>query len=125
MSLADKKSHLDEKTTSIREITSLNSERRERCNAIQEEVTDLASQKKDLEAKIQRINARSEKLVEAFQETNRMIEVAELRISDLQEEVNALQDVPITTPEDTEALATVRQNMEVARDELKNFKWKL
>ena len=84
----------------------------------------MASRKKDLEAELERINARSERVLELSCGKKEMIEAGELRVSGLRAEVDTLENTPTITPAATEALATIRQNMEVVREELKNLKWK-
>ncbi|KAA0043323.1 hypothetical protein E6C27_scaffold110G002340 [Cucumis melo var. makuwa] len=62
-----------------------------------------------------------------FQKTalSEAIDQQELEVAKLQDEVNTLESTHAITEEAIEALATVRQSMEAAREEFKNFKWRL
>ncbi|TYK07345.1 hypothetical protein E5676_scaffold202G00610 [Cucumis melo var. makuwa] len=53
------------------------------------------------------------------------IDQQELEIAKLQDEVNTLESTPAITEEAMEALTMVRKSMEAAKEEFKNFKWKL
>ncbi|KAA0035658.1 hypothetical protein E5676_scaffold455G00890 [Cucumis melo var. makuwa] len=64
------------------------------------------------------IDSTIEEVVEA-------IDQQELEVAKLQNEVNTLESSPTITEEAIEALATVHKSMKAAREEFKNFKWKL
>ncbi|KAA0050333.1 hypothetical protein E6C27_scaffold88G00590 [Cucumis melo var. makuwa] len=53
------------------------------------------------------------------------IDQQELEVAKLHDEVNTLESTLAITEEAIEPLATVRQSMEDAREEFKNFKWRL
>ncbi|KAA0026264.1 hypothetical protein E5676_scaffold343G00100 [Cucumis melo var. makuwa] len=82
---------LDEKTSAIKEALTLMEQLRGDAKVIQERATQLSLEKKELERRLQNINAESEQL-------------------------------SILSCEKVEA---IDQSMEAAREEFKNFKWKL
>ncbi|TYK19639.1 hypothetical protein E5676_scaffold242G00260 [Cucumis melo var. makuwa] len=64
-------------------------------------------------------------LVKQLREDAKAIDQQELEVAELQNEVNTLESTPAIIEEAIEALATVRQSMEAAREEFKNFKRRL
>ncbi|KAA0054203.1 hypothetical protein E6C27_scaffold131G001400 [Cucumis melo var. makuwa] len=78
-----------------------------------------------MEKRLRSINAESEQLSILSCEKAEAIDQQELEVVKLQGEVNTLESTPAITEEAIEALATIRQSMEAAREEFKNFKWRL
>ncbi|KAA0036722.1 hypothetical protein E6C27_scaffold1244G00060 [Cucumis melo var. makuwa] len=64
-------------------------------------------------------------LMEQLRGNAKAIDQQELEIAKLQDEVNTLESTPAITKEAIEALTMVRKSMEAAKEEFKNFKWKL
>ncbi|KAA0059014.1 hypothetical protein E6C27_scaffold233G00340 [Cucumis melo var. makuwa] len=85
----------------------------------------LSLVKKKLKRRLQSINVESEQILILSCKKVDTIDQQELEVSKLQDEVNTLESTPTITEEAIEALATVRKSMEAAREEFKNFKWKL
>ncbi|KAA0060431.1 hypothetical protein E5676_scaffold119G00140 [Cucumis melo var. makuwa] len=121
----DKARQLDEKTSAIEEALTLMEKLREDANVIQERAMQLSLEKKELERRLQSLNAESEQLSILSCEKIEAIYQQELEVAKLQDEVNTLEGTPAITEEVIEALAMVRRSMEAAREEFKNFKWKL
>ncbi|KAA0040874.1 hypothetical protein E6C27_scaffold345G00270 [Cucumis melo var. makuwa] len=67
----------------------------------------------------------SEEAIEILATKAEAIDQQELKVAKLQDEVNTLESTPSITEEAIEILATVCRSMEAAREEFKNFKWKL
>ena len=95
------------------------------AKVIQERAAQLSLEKKELERRFQSINAESEQLSILSCEKVEAIDQQELEIAKLQDEVNTLESTPAITEEAIEALTMVRKSMEAAKEEFKNFKWKL
>ena len=82
-------------------------------------------EKKKLESRLQSINTEFEQLTLLSGAKNEAINKQELAVVKLQNEVNTLESTPAITEEAIEAPSTVCKSMEAAREEFKNFKWKL
>ncbi|KAA0055892.1 hypothetical protein E6C27_scaffold438G00100 [Cucumis melo var. makuwa] len=98
----DKARQLNEKTSAIKEALTL-----------------------EFEKRLRSINAEFEQLSILSCEKPEAIDQQELEVAKLQDEVNTLESTPTITEEAIEALASVYQSMEAAREEFKNFKWRL
>ncbi|XP_050941456.1 uncharacterized protein LOC127149659 [Cucumis melo] len=125
LSSTDKARQLNEKTSAIKEALTLVKQLRGDAKVIQERTVELSLERKELEKRLQSINAESEQLSILSCEKAEAIDQQELEVAKLQDEVNTLESTPAITEEAIEALATVRQSMEAAREEFKNFKWRL
>ncbi|KAA0041759.1 hypothetical protein E5676_scaffold95G00350 [Cucumis melo var. makuwa] len=121
----DKARQLDEKTSAIKEALTLMEQLRGDAKVIQERATQLSLENKELERRLQSINAECEQLSILSCEKAEAIDQQELGVAKLQDEVNTLESTPAITEEAVEALATVCGSMEATREEFKNFKWKL
>ncbi|KAA0053733.1 hypothetical protein E6C27_scaffold135G001100 [Cucumis melo var. makuwa] len=121
----DKARQLNEKTSAIKEALNLVKQLRGDAKVIQERTAELSLERKELEKRLRSINAESEQLSILSCEKAEAIDQQELEVAKLQDEVNTLESTPAITEEAMEALATVRQSMEAAREEFKNFKWRL
>ncbi|KAA0049834.1 hypothetical protein E5676_scaffold118G00380 [Cucumis melo var. makuwa] len=86
--------------------------------------TDKARQLDEKTSAIEEALNLMEQLREDAKKTE-TIEQQELEVAQLQDEVNTLEGTPSITEEVIEALATIHRSMEAAREEFKNFKWKL
>ena len=95
------------------------------AEVIHERAAQLSLEKKKLESRLQSINTEFEQLTLLSGEKNEAINKQELAVVKLQDEVNTLESKPTITEEVIEALSTVRKSMEAAREEFKNFEWKL
>ena len=125
LSSTDKARQLNEKTSAIKEALTLVKQLRGDAKVIQERIAELSLERKELEKRLRSINAESEQLSILSCEKAEAIDQQELEVAKLQDEVNTLESTPAITEEAIEALATVRQSMEAAREEFKNFKWRL
>ncbi|KAA0052363.1 hypothetical protein E6C27_scaffold207G002060 [Cucumis melo var. makuwa] len=125
LSLTDKARQLNEKTSAIKEALTLVKQLRGDAKVIQERTVELSLERKELEKRLQSINAESEQLSILSYEKAEAIDQQELEVAKLQDEVNTLESTPAIIEEAIEALATVRQSMEAAGEEFKNFKWRL
>ncbi|TYK02510.1 putative mitochondrial protein [Cucumis melo var. makuwa] len=85
----------------------------------------LSLEKKELERRLYSINAESEQLSILSCEKAEAIDQQELEVAKLQDEVNTLESTSTISEEAIKALAMVLRSMEAAREEFKNFKWKL
>nr|ADN34118.1 hypothetical protein [Cucumis melo subsp. melo] len=121
----DKARQLNEKTSAIKEALTLVKQLRGDVKVIQERAAELSLERKELEKRLWSINAEFEQLSILSCEKAEAIDQQELEVFMLQDEVNTLESTPAITKEAIKALATVRQSMEVAREEFKNFKWRL
>ncbi|KAA0060611.1 hypothetical protein E6C27_scaffold22G004890 [Cucumis melo var. makuwa] len=121
----DKARQLNEKTSAIKEALTLVKQLRGDAKVIQERIAELSLERKELEKRLRSINAESEQLSILSCEKAEAIDQQELEVAKLRDEVNTLESTPAITEEAIEALATVRQSMEAAREEFKNFKWRL
>ncbi|KAA0031645.1 hypothetical protein E5676_scaffold409G00710 [Cucumis melo var. makuwa] len=93
----DKARQLDEKTSAIEETLTLMEQLRGDAKVIQERATQLSLEKKELERKLQSINAESEQLSILFCEKTKIIDQQELEVVKLQDEVNTLEGTPAIT----------------------------
>ncbi|KAA0046555.1 hypothetical protein E5676_scaffold403G00180 [Cucumis melo var. makuwa] len=121
----DKTRQLNEKTSAIKEALTLVKKLRGDVKVIQERTAELSLERKELEKRLRSINDESEQLSILSCEKAEAIDQQELEVAKLQDEVNTLESTPAITEEAIEALATVCQSMEAAREEFKNFKWRL
>ncbi|TYK03767.1 hypothetical protein E5676_scaffold863G001500 [Cucumis melo var. makuwa] len=121
----DKARQLNEKTSAIKEALTLVKQLRGDAKVIQERTAELSLERKELEKRLQSINAESEQLSILSCEKAEAIDQQELEVAKLQDEVNTLESTPAIIEEAIEALATIRQSMEATREEFKNFKWRL
>ncbi|TYK00336.1 hypothetical protein E5676_scaffold1923G00140 [Cucumis melo var. makuwa] len=113
------------RTSAIKEALTLVKQLRGDAKVIQERTTELSLERKELEKRLRSINVESEQLSILSCEKAEAINQQELEVAKFQDEVNTLESTPAITEEAIEALATVRQSMEAAREEFKNFKWRL
>ncbi|KAA0034815.1 hypothetical protein E6C27_scaffold213G00490 [Cucumis melo var. makuwa] len=121
----DKARQLNEKTSAIKEALTLVKQLRGDAKVIQERTAELSLERKELEKRLRSINAESEQLSILSCEKAEAINQQELEVAKFQDEVNTLESTPAITEEAIEALTTVCQSMEAAREEFKNFKWRL
>ncbi|TYK25805.1 hypothetical protein E5676_scaffold436G00070 [Cucumis melo var. makuwa] len=108
-----------------RETLTLMEQLRGDAKVIHERATQLSLEKKELERRLQSINAESEQLSILSCEKAEAIDQQELEVTKLHDEVNTLESTIAITKEAIEVLTTVHKSMEAAREEFKNFKWKL
>ncbi|KAA0052187.1 hypothetical protein E5676_scaffold3341G00080 [Cucumis melo var. makuwa] len=121
----DKTRQLDEKTSAVKEALTLMEQLRGDARVIQERATQLSLEKKELERRLQSINVEFEQLLILSGEKAKAIDQQELEAAKLQDEVDTFESTLAIIEEAIEALATIRKSMEAAREEFKNFKWKL
>ena len=121
----DKARQLEEKTSAIKEALTVMEQLRGDAEVIHERAAQLSLEKKKLESRLQSINTEFEQLTLLSGEKNEAINKQELAVVKLQDEVNTLESTPAITEEAIEALSTVCESMEAAREEFKNFEWKL
>ncbi|KAA0055867.1 hypothetical protein E5676_scaffold943G00630 [Cucumis melo var. makuwa] len=86
----DKARQLNEKTSTIKEVLTLIEQLRGDAKVIQERTVELSLEKKELEKRLQSINAESEQLSILSCEKAKAIDQQELEIVKLQDEVNTL-----------------------------------
>ncbi|TYK06200.1 hypothetical protein E5676_scaffold287G00580 [Cucumis melo var. makuwa] len=121
----DKARQLNEKTSAIKEALTLVKQLRGDTKVIQERIIELSLERKEFKKRLRSINAEFEQLSILSCEKPEAIDQQELEVAKLQDEVNTLESTPAITEEAIEALASVYQSMEAAREEFKNFKWRL
>ncbi|KAA0061106.1 hypothetical protein E5676_scaffold863G001640 [Cucumis melo var. makuwa] len=112
----DKARQLNEKTSAIKEALTLMDQLQGDAEVIEERVTQLSLEKKNMESRLQSINVESEQMLILSCEKIEVIDKQELEVANLQDEVNTLESNPTITEEAIKALATIPKSKKATRE---------